>query len=193
LIEDDLSLRNCNLKGKLTRVVPFSRHHRDSDSYLSWLNDPDVIKGLNLPNYHGGVERSTLQEYADQMAALQSVVFLAVHDITDDAFIGTVKAGQVSLHAQTADIGIMIGQRDRWGRGLGGDAVSVLSTHLFDTARLRKLTAGAMASNPAVISVFQKLGFQQEGRLRQQDLHDGRLYDHLLFGVFAEELRPLHA
>jgi RimJ/RimL family protein N-acetyltransferase len=119
-------------------------------------------------------------------------LFLAVHDRSDDAFVGTVKAGHVSWHARTADIGIMIGRRDRWGRGLGRDAVSALCAHLFETVRLRKLTAGLMAINPAGIRLFESLGFRREALLRRQDAVDGSYCDHLLFGLFEDEFRPCH-
>jgi RimJ/RimL family protein N-acetyltransferase len=46
-----------------------------------------------------------------------------------------------------------------------------------------------MAVNGAMIAVFEKLGFREEGRLRAQDrLEDGSFCDHALLGCFPDEL-----
>jgi RimJ/RimL family protein N-acetyltransferase len=45
-----------------------------------------------------------------------------------------------------------------------------------------------MAANPAMIHVFEKLGFQQEGVLRSQDeLPEGGYGDHILLGCLKSE------
>ncbi len=180
------------LAGSRVRCVRFTRRHLEAPDYASWLNDPAVVRTLNLPAYRGGVAFETLRVYCEGLMASPNDLYLAIHDLADGAFVGTAKAGHVSWHAGTADIGIMIGRRDRWGRGLGGDAVSTLCEHLFERVGLRKLTAGAMAINPAVVRLFENLGFRREAVLRRQDAVDDGYCDHLLFGVFRDEFRSLH-
>jgi len=180
------------LAGSRARCVRFSMRHLEAPDYAAWLNDPTVVRTLNLPSYRGGVSFETLRDYCEGLMASPNDLYLAIHDRADDAFVGTAKAGHISWHAGTADIGIMIGRRDRWGRGLGGDAVSILCAHLFENVGLRKLTAGAMAINPAVVRLFENLGFRREAVLRRQDAVDDGYCDHLLFGVFRDEFRPSH-
>ena len=82
----------------------------------------------------------------------------------------------------------MIGETTRWARGFGVDAVGALSRHLFEDLRIRRLTGGAMANNPAMIRVFEKLGFRREGVFRQQDRIGDDYIDHIHFGCFECEL-----
>lgn len=183
---------DLELVGVRVRCRPFNRGHLASPDYFAWLNDGTVTRTLNLPSYLGGVSHETLRGYCENLMGSKTDLFLAVHDRSDDAFIGTAKAGHVSWHARTADIGIMIGRRDRWGRGLGRDAVSALCEHLFGYVRLRKLTAGLMAINPAGVRLFESLGFRREAVLRRQDAWNDGFCDHLLFGLFADEFQPCH-
>ena len=192
LVSPRLGSADLELRGTKVRCMRFGERHVNAPEYLAWLNDLEVVRTLNLPSYANGVAIEVLRDYYENTRRSETDLFLAVHDLADDAFVGTVKAGHISWHAGTADIGIMIGRKDRWGRGLAGDAVSALCSHLFDAVGLRKLTAGAMAINPQVVRLFERLGFQHEARLRQQDAVDGGFCDHVLLGVFRDEFRPSH-
>ena len=45
------------------------------------------------------------------------------------------------------------------------------------------IDAGTPASNEAMCRCFRRLGFREEGRLRQQLLLRGQYEDHVLFGL----------
>jgi len=99
-----------------------------------------------------------------------------------------MKAGHVDWDGRSADIGIMIGERTRWGRGLARHGIRALCAWLFEACGMRRLTSGFMAVNPAMESPFRYNGFQREGVLRQHDrLREGGYCDHILMGCFAQE------
>ena len=52
-------------------------------------------------------------------------MFVALHSAKNDEFIGTCKIAHIDWYAATADIGIMIGNKSYWGKGV---AVKRLST-----------------------------------------------------------------
>lgn len=178
------------IAGERSWLVPFEASHRDDPDYLAWLRDPEVVRTLNLPDYLAApVPAAKVAAYCDTLMQSDRDLLLALHDRADGAFVGTVKAGHIDWHAGTVDIGIMVGRRDRWGRGLATDAIHGLARHLFDQVGLRKLTAGAMAGNTAMIRVFELLGFVREGIFRLQDRLGDHYVDHIHFGCFANELR----
>jgi RimJ/RimL family protein N-acetyltransferase len=196
LMTPRLARDGLRLDGARCWLEPFAPRHRDDPDYLSWLRDAAVVRTLNLPDYLAApVPAAKVAAYCEALMTSDRDLFLALHDRTDDAFVGTVKAGHIDWHAGTADIGIMIGRRDRWGRGLATDAIHALARHLFGRVGLRKLTAGSMASNPAMIRAFERLGFVREGVFRRQDRLGDTYIDHIHFGCFADELRqpPMRA
>lgn len=64
-----------------------------------------------------------------------------------------------------ADLGYLIGGRERWGRGLGLQAASLAVRHGFTALRLPELTAGAADTNHRSIRILTGLGFQETGRV----------------------------
>ena len=179
------------IEGRITKLVPFAEAHLAAPRYLEWLRDRDVVSSLNLPVYlERPVAAETVEAYCNAITESDNDLFLAIHAKPDDSFIGTIKAGHIDWYARIGDIGIMIGDRAYWGRGIAQDSIFALCRYLFDEVALRKLTAGAMATNVAMIKVFEKLGFQHEAKLRAQDWQeDGGYCDHVLLGCFRQELR----
>ena len=53
----------------------------------------------------------------------------------------------------------------------------------FTEAGLEKLNCEVLASNPAVINMHLKFGFQQEGVRRQNTLKNGQHMDVVLLGI----------
>jgi RimJ/RimL family protein N-acetyltransferase len=75
------------------------------------------------------------------------------------------------------------------GRGYGTDAVRAVCRHGFEKMRLHKIMLTVVTENHAAHHVYQKVGFVDEGRLRQVFRHEGRWYDMYTMGLLEDELR----
>ncbi len=179
------------LVGRTARLVPFEEHHALDPVYLGWLRDRDVIVTLNLPRYLiGAVTDREIVDYGRARIADPETLFFALI-AEDGGFSGTVKAGPIDRYTAVADVGIMIGRKELWGQGLAFEMLGHLCRHLFDKEGLRRLTAGAMATNPAMIRVFEKLGFRREGLFREHDRLGDSYVDHVHLGCLKGEFVPL--
>ena len=85
--------------------------------------------------------------------------------------------------AQTAELGITIGEREYWGRGYGRDAVRVLIEYGFRIRNLRKIWLTVHANNPRAIRSYESVGFVEEGRQRAQVWSDGEYVDLVYMGL----------
>ena len=169
-------------------MIPFGAEHRDDPDYLAWLNDREVVRTLYLRDYLDGVSYEMVAGYVDDMMASEHNLMLALYDLKDSKFVGSIKAGHIDWDARIAEIGIMIGAKDYWGRGLATDSIYTLSRYLFEQAGFRRLVAGAMSINGGMIAVFEKLGFRREACFRQHDRIDDGYCDHIYLGCFRDEL-----
>lgn len=89
-----------------------------------------------------------------------------------------------------ADSWAMVGYdlaRSFWGQGLMTEALRALLRFGFEDMQARRLEATVMAGNLASIRVLQKLGFQQEGVLRERFLRTGVPRDVLMFALLKRE------
>lgn len=169
------------LVGRIVVLKPFLESDVTS-TYVSWLNDPDVVKYSNQ-RFVEHTERSC-RAYLGGFRRTPHL-FLSVRTLDGHLPIGTMTTYFEPDHG-IADIGIMIGDKMKWGTGYGQDAWDTLLRHLVRTRQVRKVTAGTMAPNKAMIRVFERSGMHQEGRREKQLLLEGEEVDVLYFARFLK-------
>ncbi len=151
-------------------------------AYLSWLNDPVTTRYSNQRFVRH--TRETSLRYLQSFSGTPNL-FLSV-DRTGAGPIGTMTAYISTVHG-TADMGILIGDRTVWGQGLGGEAWSMLMAWLLDQRGLRKVTAGTLACNMAMLRLMEKSGMHHEGSRARQEIVDGIAWDVMYFARFRDE------
>lgn len=179
------------IQGKLSHIVPFAEKHLYAPAYYQWLRDIDVVRYIGRDELLAGNPFTEVEDYVKQLWSNEYCNFLAVHENESGKFIGTAKVNFITERGRKhgiADIGIMLGERDFWGKGMSTDILRVISTYAFDTLKARKLTAGAFSLNVAVVKAFLRIGYKVDGRLRQQLHVDNGYCDHVLLSCFVNEL-----
>lgn len=168
---------------------PFTRRNAASNEYLRWMNDPAVTRTIGRFDYLLPVSRAKLLQYFDDIDT-DSTVFLGIHMRSRRGrrarLVGTLKIYDLDALARRASLGIIVGDRSAWGRGIASAAIRAACRYVFEVLGYGKVTAGYLASNVGMHRAFQKNGFRAEGRLRKQVYFAGRLDDHLLVAKFRD-------
>jgi RimJ/RimL family protein N-acetyltransferase len=174
------------LRTPLLTLAPFGAEHL-SQRYVSWLNDPEVVRHSEQRHRAHSLEscRAYVESFADSPSGLWAML------TRQGGHVGNVTA-TVDAPNAVAELGILIGERSHWGRGLATQAWTALADHIFRARGLRKLVAGAMAENAAMLRVAEKLGMRQDGRRARHFLLDGREVDAVLFALFREDWLARH-
>jgi len=108
------------------------------------------------------------------------------HDLTDTGhLIGTV-ALELELDHYRAELGYWIGT-SYWNKGFATEAARAVLNFGFSRTQLHRIVALRFADNAASERVLQKLGFVQEGVLRQERFKDGRFRDVVTCGMLRDE------
>ena len=74
-----------------------------------------------------------------------------------------------------------------WGNGYATEAVGLVCEYAFAERRLNKLRAEVVESNDGSRRVLEKLGFVEEGLLREEKFVRGEHVDVHRFGLLADE------
>ncbi len=148
--------------------------------YLSWLNDPAVVRFSNQRFRRH--DRSSSLDYLSSFAGSDNL-FVAIRLARGDRMVGTMTA-YVDRHHGTADMGLLLGERSLWGKGYGLEAWSLLMSYLFETRGLRKITGGALRCNVAMVKIMERSGMHLEGTRVAQELVEGEPQDVLYFAKF---------
>ena len=61
----------------------------------------------------------------------------------------------------------------------------------FNTLNLNKITSDVFPHNESIIKLLAKMGFKEEGRLKQHYFHQGEFKDVLIYSLTREEYRQL--
>ena len=108
------------------------------------------------------------------------MLLLGVRDVVLGRHVGNIKLGPVLRHHGLAEVGILLGDRDARGRGVGTEAITLAASIARDRLGVRKLTAGCYASNIGSSRAFAKAGFAVEGRREAHFILDGHPEDLIL-------------
>lgn len=101
--------------------------------------------------------------------------------------IGCVRLWRISYRNRSAMLTIFIGDKSRWGKGYGTDALRVVLRHAFGPMELRRVELHVFDFNHRAIRSYEKAGFVREGVRRQALARDGRYHDILVMGVLRDE------
>jgi RimJ/RimL family protein N-acetyltransferase len=154
--------------------------------YFDWLNDREVTKFLDSGAFPNTPER--LEEYYRSVALSPNNVMLAIIDKESDKHIGNIRLGPINWITRIAPLGIMIGNKEFWGKGYATEAIQLILEYAFKRLNLHKVNAGIVAIHQASIRAFEKAGFKIEGQARSQFYLDGDYYDSLYLGITKEDL-----
>ena len=179
------------LSGQKIVLKEFTEKHLNNINYINWLRDLETISQINRLEYKLPMSHTSIKNYINNLLLSENDAFFAIHSIENDEFIGTQKIGHINWHNGTGDIGILIGNKNYRGKGLSKDSIYTACKYAFDVLSLRKLTANAFCTNLPMINCFKKLGFIEEGCLKESVLYEGNYIDQCLFGLFKPNLKTI--
>jgi RimJ/RimL family protein N-acetyltransferase len=76
-----------------------------------------------------------------------------------------------------------------WGQGLLFEAMQILLDFAFTELGLNRIEAEVITANAVSAKVLHKLGFTEEGCLRERWIVSGQKYDIAAFGLLRQEWR----
>ena len=109
-----------------------------------------------------------------------------IADNGTNAVLGTCTLIHLSMLHQRAEIGFALRQ-ERWGQGLGSEAVRKVIEFAFDTLHLHRIEADVDPRNERSIRLLHRLGFKGEGQLRERYFMNGERQDAVVMGLLRQE------
>jgi len=172
--------KKFKIKGKHVVLSNFAEEDI-TDSYINWLNDSDVIKFSNQRFIKH--DYLSCKKYFDSFNNSENL-FISIKLTGSNKMIGTMTA--YFSHHQTVDVGIMIGEKSKWGKGYGSDAWKTLLQWLKENNNIRKITAGTLAINFEMLKLLEDSGMHLEAVRKSQEVVNGKAEDILLYAIFSE-------
>lgn len=152
----------------------------DLDFVERLFNDPRVRQHTDR---HAPAYRSRGRELLDSLGGGDKVVLLVCNDTERLGFINLFSMDDVF---GTAEVGYGIAP-DHWERGYATDALGTVCRYAFQDRGLHKVYGRVFATNPGSQRVMEKVGFRDEGVLREEALVDAERVDVHRYGLLTTE------
>ena len=117
-----------------------------------------------------------------QANAAGSALTLAVELKASQGMIGQISLFNMHQVSARAEVGYVLSS-EHWQKGLMHEAMQAFIAFCFTGLKLRRLEADIDPANMASTALLQKLGFAQEGLLKQRWQVGGLITDSALFGL----------
>ncbi len=179
------------LRGKLVRLCPLEREHLPS--FVRWFNDPEVSQYLlwYLP-MNMAREEKWFEKLQTNDKEIAFSIFSIDEEGNDVKLIGNC-ATRVEFKDRCANVGIMIGEEDYWGKGYGTEAMGLLIEYCFDVLNMHRVELETFATNERAMHSYLKCGFKEEGKRREAHFTNGQYVDVVQFGLLDREWRASRA
>lgn len=164
----------------------------DWETYSAWNLDDHQARNLDAVPFPQS--REAVKRWAEQEAIRhpENDRYRFVIENRAGEAVGDITTHDCDRRTGTLAYGLNI-LPDHRRRGYASEAILLVLRYFFRELRYQKATVGVFAFNEPSIRLHERLGFQQEGRLRRMTFGQGRFSDLLMFGITAEEFAALAA
>jgi RimJ/RimL family protein N-acetyltransferase len=171
------------IRGKNVRLRPIER--KDLESLRRWLDDSEVMRFWAAPQPLVS-EQSFEGDLNGRFAQFDSAGYFIIEDPAGSA-IGRIDFERLSIHERSAEVMILIGEKDARGKGYGTDAMTALLGYLFHQRDLHRVWLTVLVDNTAALKSYERAGFVNEGTLREDLYFDGKTHDQFIMSILRHE------
>ena len=168
------------------RVVLRPVRLEDAADVFRVFSDPAAMRYWSTPPMSSPADATGLIEDILGRQAQGDFFQWGVVKAGSDSLIGTCTLFQIVREHLRAEVGFIL-RSDLWGMGLAREAITLMLAHAFDTLGLHRLEADTDPRNERCLGLLKRLGFQEEGRLRERWHVDGEVQDSVLLGLLSGE------
>lgn len=175
--------KNITLTGDHIRLRPLTKD--DLPLKVQWYNDPDIRKTLILDEtLELGKTVQWFETVKDSDLRLDLII-----ETESSISIGLISLVNIDCKQKTAEIVLVIGDKEYWGKGVMFEAESLLVQWAFQKNGIGKIWAQTQPENVASLITMRKLGFKIEGTLRKEKIIGGQRIDIVHLGLLPEEFK----
>lgn len=160
-------------------IRPFT--DSDAELWQVWDVDPEVQAHMPEP-VNEPQDISEQLEYIKECETEEDGYYWSI-DTKDGTTIGTVALTDINDYHKLAELGIVIGDKSFWGKGVASEVVAAVVQYAFTNLNIKRISAEAEAANVGVQKVLERAGFEQDGVFKSARVKNGQRIDVLHFGI----------
>lgn len=154
--------------------------------FIEWRNQPLSVRHNPLKQMTDDEIAQMLEAEGTELSDLKKYESYRWFVDADGQVVGSVSLKNISHSMGYGEIGYGVAESHH-GKGIATAAGRLLVEKIFRETNLRKLLAYVHEENIASCRVLEKLGFQEEGLLREHYVILGTPVNEILYGLLKQE------
>jgi len=149
-----------------------------SENWWKWFNDDNVTRYMAK-----GASKNTIAKqvaFFERITESKNDLALAICDAKNGFHVGTTALHDIDWVAGSAQFGIIIGEEDYWGQGIGTEAWSLLTDFGFRKLKLKLIKTKIFKENSPSLKIAKKCGFKEIALLQKDVSKNGGHFDRYL-------------
>lgn len=180
-----------NIIGNLTALGPFDESM--TEALHRWYNDFTVaVLNGSVPHPQSiEVSRGEVARFSNDDKTRYA---FAIYERMTMRLIGFVDLRNINYRQRTAELGIMIGEQDCWGKGFGTETLFLVLDYAFSVLGLHNIMLSLAGYNERALRTYRRVGFHEIGRRREICSIGNKLIDAVFMDCLSTEFHsPLAA
>ena len=153
------------------------------DIFMRWINDPEIAETTGF--YSRVISLIQETEMLESLAKEGNIFSIVTYK--DDTVIGNCSFFGTDEVNRTAEIGIMIGEKEYQNKGYGTEAINLLLKFGFENRNYNNIYLHVMSFNERAIACYEKVGFKPQGVRREAVIRGQEKYDMIYMDILADE------
>jgi len=154
----------------------------DASLWQEWDVDEEIQ--AHMPEPKNEVQDISGQyEYIEECEKDKEGYYWSI-ETSEGVTIGTVSLFEVYTHHKLANVGIVVGDKNYWGKGVATEVFQTLVPYAFEHLDISYIGAEVEADNTPMTRVFEKVGFTLDSLFKNARVKGEKRIDVLHFGVY---------
>lgn len=163
----------------------------DVEDRYRWCLDQEVIKHLNMPEKYPPFSREETKRWI-KMCMTKTNGYEQKAIVTEEGIhIGWIDLKNIDNLNKHAELGVALGDKTYWGKGYGLSAMKEMLLWGFNELNLNKIWLRVEVDNEKAIKSYKRIGYIEEGILRQDRRRNGEFVDRLRMSILKHEFFSL--
>ncbi|MFH0976770.1 MAG: GNAT family protein [Spirochaetota bacterium] len=154
----------------------------DAERFAVWLNDLEVTLYTKL-----APQSLSIESEKGILSSLCKEHNYSIIDKLTNQLIGSCGLLDIDHINQTAEIGIIIGDKNFWNRGYGSEALHLLLNYAFKYLNLFNIMLRVYSANEKGINCYEKIGFKKIGERRKALIRNLQVHNIILMDIIPED------
>jgi RimJ/RimL family protein N-acetyltransferase len=172
------------------RIVLRAIEREDVKLIHKWQNDEEVMRlARSQPDHVISMEALSAELDKQIKGEDPTVRRYGIEEKSSGKLIGwcSIRLNSWAGRYTSAEVGLAIGERGRMRKGYGTEVTGLLLKECFEQLSLHRVGWWTYDENEGSIVLAKKMGFKEEGRLRENVFFDNQFHDTVVLGLLKSE------